>query len=141
MGRVAELGSLGKVVERTVEIFALVHLVILGASHAVRHDTWAEMFVLLAKQGRSGVFLHGFLSLWFGSIIAGFYRVYTGSGLVLTVFGWLVTLKALHCFCFPAAALRSLQRVSIETSWKFIPVGIVYLLVACVIGYRLVAIK
>jgi hypothetical protein len=58
---------------------------------------------------------------------------------VLTVFGWLVTLKALHCFCFPAAALRSLQQVSTQTSWKFIPVGIVYLVVACIVGYRLLS--
>ena len=124
--------------ERAIEIFALVHLVILGTSHIVKHDAWAEMFVLLAKHGRSGVFLHGFLSLWFGSVVIGFYRVYNGPGLVLSVFGWLVTLKALHCFCFPAAALRSLERVSTETSWKFIPVGIVYLLAACAVAYRLV---
>ena len=123
--------------EHAVEIFALVHLIILGASHVVHHAAWAEMFITVAKYGRSGVFFHGFLSLWFGSIVGGFYRVYSGSGLVLTVFGWVVTLKALHCFCFPAPALRSLQRVSRETSWKFIPVGIVYLLIACVVGYRL----
>jgi hypothetical protein len=58
-------------------------------------------------------------------------------GLALTVFGWLVTLKALHCFCFPSAALRRLQRVSVDTSWKFIPVGIVYVCPAAVIGARL----
>ena len=125
--------------DRAVEILALVHLVILGTSHIVKHDAWAEMFLLLAKQGRPGVFFHGFLSLWFGSIVLGFYRVYTGPGLALTVFAWLVMLKALHCFCFPAAALRSLQRVTMETSWKFIPVGVVYLALACVVGYRLVS--
>jgi hypothetical protein len=123
-------------VERAVEIFALVHLVILGVSHAVKHAAWAELFVLLAKHGRSGVFFHGFLSLWFGSIVVGLYRVYSGPGLALTLFGWLVTLKAAHCLCFPDAALRTLQRVSVQTSWKFIPVGVIYLILACVVAYQ-----
>jgi hypothetical protein len=75
--------------------------------------------------------------LWFGSVVAGFYHVWSGPGLVLTLFGWLLILKALHCFLFPDAALRSLQRVSVETSWRFIPVGILYLLLACPIAYSL----
>jgi hypothetical protein len=124
-------------VEHAIEIFALVHLVVLGASHIVKRDVWAEFFILLAQHGRPGVFFHGFLSLWFGSIVVGFYRVYHGPGIVLTAFGWLVTLKAAHCFLFPNAALRSLQRVSVDGSWKFIPVGIAYLLIAVPIAYRL----
>ena len=124
--------------ERAVEIFALVQLVILGVSHAWKHTAWAEFFILLAKHGRSGVFVHSFLSLWFGSIVIGFHRVYSGLGLALTIFGALVTLKAVHGFCFPDAALRSLQRVSLERSRRFIPVGVVYLILAGVIAFRMV---
>ena len=124
--------------ERAVEIFALVHLVTLGVSHAWKHAAWAELFILLAKCGRCGVFAHSFLSLWFGSIVIGFYRVYSGPGLALTIFAALVTLKAVHGFCFPDAALRSLQRVSLQSSWKFIPVGVVYLILAGVIAYRMI---
>lgn len=123
--------------DRAVEIFALVHLLILGVSHIAQRSAWTQLFMLLAKQGRSGVFGHGFLSLWFGSIVVGFHPVYSGPGLALTAFGWLVTLKAAHCFCFPEAALRSLQRVSLETAWKFIPVGVVYLTLGGLIAFEL----
>ena len=123
--------------ERAIEIFALVHLIPMGISHIVKREVWAEFFIVLAKKGRSGVFLHGFLSLWFGSVIAGFYRVWSDTGLALTAFGWLLVLKAVHCFLFPDAALRSLQRVSLETSWKFIPAGAMYLVVASAVAYRL----
>jgi hypothetical protein len=37
--------------EHAVAIFALVHLVILGASHIVRRDAWAEFFIALSAQG------------------------------------------------------------------------------------------
>lgn len=57
--------------------------------------------------------------------------------MVLTAFAWLLVLKAAHCFLFPEAALRSLRKVSVQSSWKFIPAGILYLLVACPVAYRL----
>lgn len=123
--------------ERAIEIFALVHLVPLGFSHLLKHKAWADFFMLLSEQGRAGVFFHSFLSLWFGSVVAGFYRVWEGPGLVLTLWGWLLILKAAHGFLFPDAALRSLQKVSLATSWKFMPAGAVYLVVACAIAYRL----
>lgn len=123
--------------ERSVEIFALVHLLLLGFSHIVKHKAWAEFFMVLSEKGRPGVFFHGFLSLWFGSVVAGFYRVWSGPGLVLTLWGWLLILKAAHGFLFPDAALRSLRKVSLESSWKFVPAGVVYLAVACPIAYRL----
>ena len=122
--------------ERAIEIFALVHLLVMGISHIVKRDAWAEFFIALAEKGRTGVFLHGFLSLWFGSVVVGFYRVWNDAGVALTSFGWLLVLKAAHCFFFPEAALRSLRRVSPETSWKFIPAGVLFLAVACAIAYR-----
>jgi hypothetical protein len=123
--------------ERAIEVLALVHLVAMGISHIVKRDAWAEFFIVLAEKGRPGVFLHGFLSLWFGSVVAGFYRVWEGPGMVLAVFGWLLVLKAGHCFLFPDAALRSLRRVSLETSWRFVPAGVLFLVVACATAYQL----
>jgi hypothetical protein len=113
--------------ERAVQIFALVHLLILGASHIWKRDAWAEFFMVLAEKGRTGVFLHSFLSLWFGSVVVGFHRVWNGPAVALTLFGWLLVLKAAHGFLFSEAALRSLQRVSLATAHRFIPVGVIYL--------------
>lgn len=123
--------------ERAVEIFALVHLVPLGLSHLFQHKAWAEFFIVLSEKGRAGVFCHSFLSLWFGSVVAGFYPVWSGPGLVLTLWAWLLIFKAAFGFLFPDAALRSLQKVSLATSWKFAPAGAVYLAVAVTVAYRL----
>src|SRR4051812_39239756 len=121
--------------QRAVEIFALVHLLPLGLSHILKRNAWAEFFIVLSEKGRSGVFFHSFLSLWFGSIVAGFHPIWKGPALVLTLWGWLLLVKACHGFLFPDAALRSLQRVSLERSWKFIPAGIVYFVVAGFTAY------
>lgn len=123
--------------ERAIEIFALVHLVLLGASHIVKREVWAEFFIVLAGTGRPGVLAHGFLSLWFGSVVAGFYNVWAGPGLALTLWGWLLIAKAAHCFLFPDAALRSLRRVSADAAWKFVPAGAVYLIIAACTAVRL----
>ena len=56
------------------------HLLLLEVSHIVRRGAWAEFFMVLSRHGRTGVFLHGFLSLWFGSVVVGFSRVWAGAG-------------------------------------------------------------
>ena len=116
--------------ERAVEIFTLIHLLPLGVSHILKRKAWAEFFILLSEKGKSGVFLHSFLSLWFGSVVAGFHCVWRGPALVLTLWGWLLIAKACLGFLFPESALRSLKRVSLDMSWRFIPAGVVYLVVA-----------
>ena len=123
--------------ERAVEIFALVHLILLGASHIWKRDASAEFFIVLAEKGRTGVFFHGFLSLWFGSVVVGFHPVWSGPGIVLTLFGWLLVLKAAHCFLFPEAALRSLQRVSPANAHRFIPVGVIYFGISATVAWAL----
>jgi hypothetical protein len=123
--------------QRAVEIFALIHLLPLGVSHILKRKVWAEFFISLSEKGRSGVLFHSFLSLWFGSIIAGFHSVWKGPALVLTLWGWLLLVKACQGFLFPDAALRSLQRVSLDGAWKFIPAGIVYFVVAGFTAYSL----
>jgi hypothetical protein len=84
------------------------------------------------------VFVHGFISLGFGSMIVAFHRVWTGVPSVLSVLGVLYLVKAVQCFVFPAVSMRSLERrVSLERSWLFIAPGVVFLGLAVVIGYGL----
>jgi hypothetical protein len=124
--------------ERGLEIFALIHLALMGLSHIVQHRAWAEFFILLRGRRQAGVFIHGFLSLGFGGMIVGFHRVWWGLPLVLSAVGVLYVLKSLHGFALPSAALRSLNRVSIEGSRVFIGAGVVFLLIAGVTALSLV---
>jgi hypothetical protein len=124
--------------ERAIEIFAVIQLTIIGLSHIVHHRAWAEFFIWLRAKGDPGVFANGFLSLTAGSLIFAFHRVWSGIPLVLTLFGILNILKAANCFLFPARAMRSMQRVSLERSREFVAAGAVSLALAAVVAYGLV---
>ncbi|MDH3206643.1 MAG: hypothetical protein OEO79_08525 [Gemmatimonadota bacterium] len=116
--------------QTSVQLFAIIHLTTIGVSHVVAHRGWAEFFILLRKKGPAGVFVVGFLSLGFGSIVAAFHPVWTGPAIVLTLFGWSQVLKGLLYFSFPAYGLRKLELVSIERSRLFMIPGAGLLMIA-----------
>ena len=123
---------------RALQIFALIHLTLMGLSHILQHRAWAEFFVRLRARGHAGVFVHGFLSLGFGSMILAFHDVRTGLAAVLTVVGVLYLLKTVQCFVFPALSMRSLELASVERSKVFIAPGVMFLALAATIGYVIV---
>jgi ABC-2 type transport system permease protein len=57
--------------------------------------------------------------------------------IALTVIGWAQVLKGLVYFTFPAFGLRRMQMVSYERTYIFIPGGVVFLVLAGVLGYHL----
>jgi hypothetical protein len=124
--------------ERAIEIFAVIQLTIIGFSHIVYHRAWAEFFIWLRSKGSAGVFANGFLSLTLGSLVFSFHRVWSGIGLVLTVFALLNLLKAANCFLLPEVAMRSMQRVSVERSREFVVAGVLSLAIAAVVAFGLV---
>ena len=125
-------------VQQALEIFAIIHLGLMGLSHLVRHRAWAEFFMVLREHGHGGVFVHGFLSLGFGAVILALHRVWVGIPAVLSVLGVLYLVKAAQCFLMPGYSLRSLQRVSLERSWEFMAPGVAFVGVALVLAVGLV---
>jgi hypothetical protein len=117
---------------RALEFFAVIQLALVGLSHVIHHRAWAEFFIRLRALGYGGVFVHGFLSLGFGSMILALHREWTGIPLVLTITGVLYLLKTVQCFMLPEVSLRSLNRVTLERSRVFIGVGVVFLAIALV---------
>jgi hypothetical protein len=124
--------------ERAIEVLVVVQLVVVGLSHMVQHRAWAEFFIWLRAKGRAGVFANGFLSLWVGTLIVAFHPVWTGIPLLLTVFGVMNVFKATTAFLVPSWGLRSMERISLERSWIFVPAGAIMLVFAAVLGYGLV---
>ena len=125
--------------ERALEIFAVIHLGLLGLSHILQHRAWAEFFILLRGKGYAGVFVHGFLSLGFAAMILGFHRVWSGLPMVLTIVGVLYLVKSLQCFLLPAVSMRSLDRVTLDGSRVFVGAGVMFLAIASVVVVGLVS--
>lgn len=125
-------------IQRAVEIFAIIHLGLMGLSHVFRHRAWAEFFIWLRDRGRAGVFVHGFLSLAFGAVIVALHRVWEGPAMWLSVAGVLWLVKAVQCFLMPGFSLHSLNRVTLQRSPMFIAPGVAFLGIASIVVYGLV---
>ena len=122
--------------ERAVQIYAIINLTVIGMSHVVRPRVWVDFFVFLRERGEAGVFVVALLNLIFGSIIVAFHNVWSGIPLVLTVLGWANVVKALIYFVFPAFGLRRFQFLSHERAYLVAGGGILFLLLAAVLGYH-----
>ncbi|MGQ0704476.1 MAG: hypothetical protein ACT4PM_15280 [Gemmatimonadales bacterium] len=123
--------------ERAIEIYAMVQFTVIGLSHILRPRTWVAFFVFLRERGEAGVFAMAFLSLTFGAIVVAFHNVWTGMPLVLTLVGWAQVLKALIYFTFPAFGLRRLRFPTQERAQVFVVPGVLFLLLAGLLGYHL----
>ena len=123
--------------ERALEVFAAIHLSIVGLSHILQPHAWVAFFTWLRERGHAGVFVHGFLSLGFGSMILAFHNVWSGLPAVLTVVGCAYTFKAALCFLLPATQMRTLGRVSPERAWELRVPGAGYVAVAGLLWYSL----
>jgi hypothetical protein len=124
-------------VERAVETFAAIQFVILGLSHIIQRHAWVDFFVWLRERGYAGVFVHGFLSLTFGSVIVAFHNVWSGLPILLTMVGYLYLAKACLCFLLPATQMRTLGRVSHERAWELAAPGVAYVLLGGILSYVL----
>ena len=121
--------------ERAIEIFAAVQCLVIGLSHIIRARDWVDFFIWLRGKGHAGVFVNGFLSLGFGSLIVAFHNVWEGLPAVLTVFGWAQVSKGLVSFVFPQVAMRSLARVSPDRAREFVAGGVLFLALSALFGY------
>jgi len=121
--------------ERATELFAAINCIVIGLSHLVQPRVWVDFFIRLRSMGRAGVFVNGFLSLWFGSIIVAFHNVWHGWAIVLTVLGWAQVLKGLLCFVAPQLNMSMLNRVSHERAWHFRVGGVVLAVVGALFAW------
>jgi len=106
-----------------IELFAGVNFLIIGLSHILQHRAWAEFFERLHSLGRPGAFANGFLSLVTGTLIVSLHNIWEWPSVILTAVGWSMVLKAAVVFLHPKLGLRSMGRVSVDRSRKFIVPG------------------
>ena len=125
--------------ERAAEWYALVTCLIMGLSHVVHRRAWTDVFASLHRAGKPGAFANGGLSLVPGAAFVAAHPVWSGPAVVLTLFGWLLVLKAAICLLAPEVALRSMRRAGAGNGREFVVGGWILLAVAGVVGYVLSA--
>lgn len=123
--------------EESIQLYAVVNLLVIGFSHILAPRAWARFFDILRQRGEPGVFVVAFLSLGFGSIIVAFHNVWSGLPAVLTIFGWAQVLKALIYFAFPSFALRRMEMASPERAHLFVYAGWMLIVLAGLFIYQL----
>jgi hypothetical protein len=121
--------------ERSVEIFAIILLGVIGLSHLLQPRAWAQFFILLRGKGEAGAFMDGLLHLPVAGIIIGFHSVWSGIPVLLTLLGWAFLTKSLLRFCLPKLALSVWARVSVERAWEFQAAGAGLLVLAGLLSY------
>ena len=125
--------------ETAVQIFFVIHMATVGISHVLRPRVWVDLFERLRDWGEPGVFVVGFLSLMFGSIIVAFHNVWQGIPLLVTTLGWAQVLKGAIYFAFPSVGLKGLAKVRPERSGAYAVAGLLLLVAAGAVVYHLLA--
>lgn len=127
--------------EAAVQVLAIVHFSVVGASHLLRPPSWVAFFTLLREKGHAGVFFLAFLSLGFGSLVVVFHPVWRGIPAALTLFGWAQVIKGAVYFLFPDFALRKLAAVQPARGGRFRVAGIALLALAALLAWHLVSVN
>jgi len=112
-----------------VEWYLAITALIVGVSHLMRSEDWAEAYRRLHASGRPGAFVNGGLHLVPGAIIVAGHNSWTWPGAVLTAFGWLLVGKAIVCLVAPDRALRSMA-VGGDSPRGFVAGGLIMLAMA-----------
>jgi len=126
--------------ERNIEIFTAVNMLIIGLSHTFQPGVWVDFFKVLRSYGKAGAFANGFLSLTFGSIIVAFHWVWEGAiPSIVTAVGVAQVIKSFVAFCLPAVALRSMSRPAAENPWSYRVGGILFIVQGGVVLWSVLA--
>ena len=120
---------------RSVEVFAIILIGVVGLSHLLQPKAWVEYFILLRSKGEAGAFVDGFVHLPLAGFIIVFHNVWSGIPVVLTLLGWAFLIKSLIRFCVPKLGLRMMARVSFERYGEVRGAGALLLVLAGFLSY------
>jgi len=123
--------------ERAIQVFVLVNVLVIGFSHITAPMAWARFFGWLRSKGEAGVFVVAGMSLTFGSIIVAFHDVWSGLPLVVTLLGWAQVLKGAIYYCFPSFGLKQLGRVREDNARILVAPGAVFVVLGLLLAWGL----
>ena len=111
--------------EISVQKLTAIIFLVTGLSHIFQPRVWVEFFIFLRGKGEVGSFLNAFIHFPLGAFIVALHSIWHGlPGLIVTLIGWGLTIKATIYFLFPRFGVRMLGVVSMERAWQFVAVGV-----------------
>lgn len=125
--------------ETGLEIAFAIQLIVLGLAHLLRPEPMVQYYQHLQQQGEGGVFSLALLSLVTGSLVVAFHNVWTGWGVLLTIFGWCQLIKGTAYLLFPKFGLRQIRRVTPEKTKMFRLPGIPLLVIGLGLAWHVLA--
>lgn len=102
-----------------IERLTALAFIVTGLSHVAAPRAWARFFVAMRDSDPVPGFANAFVSLPLGLLILAFHPVWSGPGLVVTLLGCGLTLKATLYLLWPGLARLGLAHVSEERSGQF----------------------
>ena len=112
--------------------------VLMGISHIVQPGMWRDYFTVLHGEGPRAIVTRTFvLEFWPALIIVAFHQVWSGPGIVLTLYGWALLTKCTLSILWPRIGLRSLAMAQ-KGDKGFVIGGVGLMLVGVAAGAALV---
>lgn len=116
---------------QSIEIFYGVWILIIGLSLFTAHNQWKKLIASWLDHPEQ-YFVLAFVFMPIGIFTILLHNVWTGLGIIVSLLGWLVTIKAVMIFCFPSL-LYKFVNTSLLKRKLFIMMSIIYSLLGILI--------
>jgi hypothetical protein len=117
--------------EKNIQIFFIINLLVTGCSHLLQPQVWVAFFKWIRNQGRVGIFAYSFSSLLFGAMLVAFHWHWDGVvPTMITLFGLAQVLKSLVAFTYPDFSLKNMGSAAAQNPNSYQLGGIVLITMA-----------
>jgi hypothetical protein len=122
-----------------VQFVMCIACVPMGLSHIVRPALWVDFFARLHAQGTAGLVGKVLaVELWPALLVVSLHQVWSGPGIVLTLYGWAQFTKVWLALFVPGVGMRSLAMAETKGERGFVLGGVMLLVVGLSAGAALV---
>ena len=111
--------------------------ILMGISHIVQPKMWEDYFTHLHSRGEIAIITRTFtLELWPALIIVIFHQVWSGPGIIVSIYGWLLLTKCTVSILQPSLGMKSLKQAQ-RGGKGFIFAGLMLIIVGICAGWAL----
>jgi hypothetical protein len=95
--------------QSAVQLMMGIGCTLIGLSHMLQPRVWQDYFAALHERGEPGVLTRTMTwEMWPALILVTLHQVWSGPGILLTLFGWMLLIKCTVSLLAPQIGLRSM---------------------------------